>query len=244
MVAAERAHGDSLEVSADSPEALDEVFWRVFEGDAYLKNNSLMPHSVPSETIEKLRAYVGAVLTTSDVKRYLSKNNNNILRLTSLRGAFPNAVLLIPYRGPVDHAGSLLRQHAHFTEIHAGDRFAGQYMQWLAHHEFGSDHRPFGLGQVPSGTPDTAEYWVSLWSSVYDWLLETAPDDAIFVSYEALCSDPGVWEALAARLEVPAETTTDGGFRRSARAYTTDIPTDVLARAEAIHDRLNARSIG
>jgi len=37
----ERAHGDGLQVSFDSPEAIEEVFWRVFSGDRYIHEDKL-----------------------------------------------------------------------------------------------------------------------------------------------------------------------------------------------------------
>src|SRR3546814_6546092 len=36
-----RAHGDRLMVNADSPEALEEVFWRIFTGREYIRRDGL-----------------------------------------------------------------------------------------------------------------------------------------------------------------------------------------------------------
>ena len=41
----ERAHGDRILVNAESPEAFDEVFWRVFAAAEYLFADHLAPHS-------------------------------------------------------------------------------------------------------------------------------------------------------------------------------------------------------
>ena len=78
----ERAHGDRIQVSFDSPEAFEEVFWRTFCRDDYIKDDHLRPHSADGETIDRFVAFVAQVLASSGSRqaRYLSKNNNNILR--------------------------------------------------------------------------------------------------------------------------------------------------------------------
>lgn len=136
------------------------------------------------------------------VARYLSKNNNNILRLNGIRQAFPQALVLIPFRDPLSHARSLLRQHCNFVATQAEDPFVRSYMKWLAHHEFGLDHRPFRLcegsaSNVPSYGADTMDYWLEMWRTTYEWLERSAPEDAIFVCYEDLCSDTEVWSRIA-----------------------------------------------
>jgi hypothetical protein len=140
----ERAHGDKLLVNVDSPESLDEVFWRIFTGNEYIKNDRLIPYEPAAEIIRKFVHYVNAILSTPPAlcKRYLSKNNNNILRLGAIHRAFPNALLLIPFREPLQHAHSLLRQHRRFSELQSASAFTLSYMNWLCHHEFGLGHRP------------------------------------------------------------------------------------------------------
>ena len=61
----ERAHGDSLLVDFDSPEAFEEVFWRVFTGNRYIKKQRLVPYEVDDETISKFRTYVALILMSS-----------------------------------------------------------------------------------------------------------------------------------------------------------------------------------
>jgi len=136
-VPSERAHGDGILVDFDSPEALEEVFWRVFCRDDYIRSDQLIPMQADDEIVAKFRAYIRVILKGGETRRYLSKNNNNILRLSSIAAAFPAAAILIPFRDPVQHAGSLLRQHRHFLAVHEADPFSRRYMTWLAHHEIG-----------------------------------------------------------------------------------------------------------
>ena len=205
--ATERAHGDGVLVDFDSPEALDEVFWRVFLGDAYLRDpQALAPHAVPDEELEKFRAYVALVLKRTGKARYLSKNNNNILRLDGLLEAFPEAEILVPFRAPDTHAKSLLDQHRRFLAEDEADGFTRRYMGWLAHHEFGPGHRPFGFAEVDlSGqTPTEQGYWLALWRGVYAHLVDRylGHERVRFVCYEEMTSDPAAWTRLAELLEL------------------------------------------
>lgn len=200
----ERAHGDRILVDIDSPESLDEVFWRVFDGAGYIRQEHLTAHEPDQETIQKYVAYVAAILRANrkGQTRYLSKNNNNILRLQTIRRAFPNSVILIPFRDPLSHARSLMQQHKLFVAQQTTDPFIRSYMTWLSHHEFGLDHRPFqfdaAAGQNLSARHlDQFEYWLDLWCHTYAWLEKSAPADATFVCYEDLCRDADVWRRLA-----------------------------------------------
>lgn len=199
-----RAHGDGLDHGFDSPEALEEVFWRHHAEDTYLHADHLTPMSADDETIDALRSYVALILKATNTTRYLSKNNNSILRLGSLAQAFPHATILVPFRDPLQHANSLLNQHQRFLEIHRDDAFALQYMTWLGHHEFGAGHRPFRFSEEPlPADPLSLDYWLILWCQTYGYLLEHLPATARFVGYEALCTDTErVWNALAELLEL------------------------------------------
>jgi hypothetical protein len=248
LKAAERAHGDGVRVDADSPESLEEVFWRVFDGRRYITQDQLHAHAPDTSLRESYQRYVGAILASGAAgqTRYLSKNNNNILRLDTISRAFPNALILVPFRRPIDHARSLLRQHLHFREVHAGDRFARHYMTWLVHHEFGADHRPFRLGMdgkapLPEDTT-CLDYWLELWLRTYRWLLETAPETVVFVGYEDLCSDPAVWQRLAALAGIDGGVSPDGGFRASKPRPAGALDGERLAEAEELYGALNSRA--
>lgn len=248
LESAERAHGDGVRVDADSPESLEEVFWRVFDGRSYIAADHLCAHAPGAQLRETYQRYVGAILASGAAgeTRYLSKNNNNILRLGAIRRAFPNALILVPFRHPLAHAASLLRQHLHFSEVHAGDRFARDYMTWLVHHEFGGDHRPFRLGSdgdtpLPADTM-SLDYWLELWLRTYRWLLETAPETVVFVGYEQLCADPAVWRQLAALAGIDGAASEDGGFRASTARPAGSPEPRRLAEAERLYGALEARA--
>jgi len=194
----ERAHRDGIGVNYDSPEAFEEVFWKVFSSDNYLYEDHLSPYSANAEMIHRFQQFVSQVISSADQphqQRYLSKNNNNILRLCSIRQAFPDALIIVPFRDPIQHAISLCHQHTQFSAIHEADPFSYNYMKWLGHHEFGAIHRPFQFGdrwavKAKDHRPGNINYWLALWINTYRYLLETAPQDTALVSFEELCREP------------------------------------------------------
>ncbi len=196
--AKERAHGDGILTSFDSPEALDEVFWRTFSAKDYIFDNYLQPHRVDDELIEKFRQYVQRITASSNncnQQRYLSKNNNNILRLRAIRAAFPKSLIIIPFRDPLQQAISLLNQHKKFCDRHSIDKFSYDYMRWLGHHEFGLTHKPFlfrkeNHDSLTDYETDSINYWLNIWINTYSYLLKNASSDCIFLCFEDLCEFP------------------------------------------------------
>ena len=201
----ERAHGDGVFVCTNSPESFEEVFWRIFDAASYLRKDKLSAHNPDGEIIDRYQKFVAGFLHGDTPKRYLCKNNNNIIRLPVIKRAFPSAEILIPFRNPFDQARSLFQQHRLFKDLQRADPFTLKYMTLLGHHEFGLDHRPFAVSQPSQFEQDTLTYWVDQWVKVYGWLLETAPKDAVWVCYENLCDDPGYWLEIADQLNIPDE---------------------------------------
>ena len=226
----ERAHGDGIRISADSPEAFEEVIWRAFwpgkyrpegidlwteddanpEADAFLRNHF--------RKIVALRC--GERAATG---RYLSKNNANVARIDYLAAAMPDATILVPLRRPLDHAASLLLQHRNFLALHGRDRFAARYMADIGHYEFGELHRPIlfpGFAETRRGlSPDGIDYWLAYWIAAFRYL-QSRSDRLSFVSYDDLCAggEQGVLR-LCRRLGVDPEGR-QGELAREFRAPT------------------------
>jgi len=242
--ATQRAHGDGVMVDFDSPEAFDEVFWRIFCGADYIRADRLLPMHADAATIEKFRRYVALIQRRHDRGRYLSKNNNNVLRLASIVEAFPAARILVPFREPLQQSYSLLNQHRRFLARDRNDKFAVRYMRWLVHHEFGADHRPFewGLSVAQGRSPDTLDYWLAQWVGVYEQVLravEQHRENARLVSYELLCSQPELhWRRIADFVELSAAT--PGGFRMSHSEAMGSVDADLQRRAQCVHQELLA----
>ena len=244
----ERAHGDGIFIDHDSPEALEEVFWRTFTGHEYIRSDKLIPVTPDDEVIARFRAYVASILSQAVDGRevcYLSKNNNNILRLPSLRKAFPGALIIVPYRDPLQQAMSLLCQHQRFLRDEKMDTFTSRYMRWLGHHEFGADHRPFCFGKGQARYHDSSDlnYWIELWLNTYAWLDAQAPDTALFLSYETFCRDTArVWERLSAKACSPIDIPLADAVIFQERREEAPVDRGLLAEADKVYASLAARA--
>lgn len=239
MAPEERAHKDGIYVDANSPEALDEIYWRVTVGESYIRPPFLLAHTPDAAALEGYKQLVNSFLHLSGRNRYLSKGNNNILRLPALKQHFPNAVFVTPFRDPASQASSLHRQHLHFQ---SSDAFTRKYMSWLAHHEFGADHLRFHFSRNKPcyDAPESVNYWLELWLEVYRHLWETRNDggtSTIFVCYETLCDAPHYWTQLAEKLEVASGM--DNEYRlSSARSDERDMDQNLLREAREVYKNL------
>lgn len=237
----ERAHGDGITVDLHSPEALDEVYWRVTAGKDYIRPDGLWPHDPDADALAGYADLMRLVRLRRGKPRYLSKNNNMVLRLPALARALPQAVFLVVLRDPLAHAASLLAQHRRFLDA---DRFTRDYMTWLGHHEFGATHRPFRFDPAPpAGSPTEIDYWLGLWLSVHRALepVAAAHENVVIVPHERLARDPRLWPALARRIGVIPGPLAEIRSRA-------DAPPPVANRAlseaaAALHDRLQTCGI-
>ena len=237
-----RAHGDGIQVSFDSSEALEEVFWRVICGGDYIRPDHLCPHDVSSNVVDDLLGYQSLVCLRYKKTRYLAKNNNHLLRLKSLAAATPQTTYVILFRDPIAHAYSLLSQHLRFAD--AGP-FTHQYMTWLVHHEFGSTHRPFRFNHSPlqgtlQGNPTEIDYWLDRWSEAYTHLLgalDSGLPNLLPVSFEQLCNEPAYWARLCKALDLPE---TQPPFRHTLPQIKVTADPQRESRAISIYERLQA----
>ena len=194
--AAQRLHGDNIFIDLDSPEQLEEVFWKLKDEKLYIGKNELKSYLVKKDEIEDYKKFINLVLIKYNKKNYLTKNNNNILRLNSLREAFPYSLILITFRDPIDQSLSLLRQHILFSQIQKKNTFTKSYMKFLAHHEFGLIQKPFVFNEKNSKkylNKNDINYWLEEWIYVYKNLLEMEfinSNYSFFMCYEELIKNP------------------------------------------------------
>ena len=123
----ERLHRDGINFDNNSPEALDEVFFD--NNEEFVRN--------------ELENYIKLILTCNKKSKYLSKNNLNYKRIDLIQSILPHSIFLIPIRKPLHQANSLLSQHLHFNRLHQENDFIRRYMNYLGHHEFGLNHKPW-----------------------------------------------------------------------------------------------------
>jgi len=250
----ERAHGDGMQVSYDSPEAFEEVIWRAFwpekfEGDTIeLWSDHDVNDGFQAFFLEHMQRII-ALRSEDDGRRvrYASKNNANIARLGLLRCMFPDSVIVVPFRDPVDQAESIRRQHLRFLEIQRRDVFSKNYMRDIGHFEFGKLHQPFNFGSLAEllgGAESTVlDYWIGYWLAAYSHIVRYR-GSVVFVSYERLC-EAGVpaLRSLEERLDLVHDSLVEAAvdFLRPPNRYECDIDaldTSKLKQANRLHDEL------
>jgi len=194
----ERAHGDSILVNEESPEAIDEVFWKMILENSFICKNKMNFHKLNEKVIHEYVNFISLHLKANQNNQtiYCTKNNNNILRLSSLENYFPNDTFIITFRDPIQHVLSLRKQHLKFVEKQKKDSFILSYFNSLGHHEFGLGLKPFYLGddlifsRISNGDSKTADYWLYVWLNYYKYFLNIQTGNEILISIENLCVNP------------------------------------------------------
>lgn len=211
----ERAHADGLKISSDSPEAFEEMVWKYFWRDHY-RSDRIELWTMDQQNDEFDRFFLNHMTKIIAIRqrdagqdlRYVSKNNVNIARLGALPGPLRHGTFIIPFRDPVQHAASMLRQHRRFSRLQAESGFARRYMEAIGHHDFGMGLRPIDFGNwlEHAGSPDEIEFWVRYWIAAYRHVLECAGPGAHLVCNEQLTSNPeGTLRRLADVVDVPPD---------------------------------------
>ena len=202
---AERAHGDRIRVSFESPEAFEEVFWMHFYPNLHQQRASeaLGAEDFNPEFSRMLQAHISKLLAVRGASRYLAKANYHVNRIALLARMFPDARFVVPVREPVSHVASLVRQNRIFSKAGQDNLSVRRHLQRVGHFEFGLDKRATVLGDGASARASVADWAVGAdavgyarqWASVYEQLLDTldARDDlrksVMLVRYELLCSN-------------------------------------------------------
>jgi hypothetical protein len=202
----ERAHGDRVLVTSESPDALEEMVWMAFFPHCHDPSvSNVLDAELSHPAFESFyQAHLRKLLLAEQAKRYAAKANYHVARLRYLLRLFPDARILLPIREPKGHIASLMRQHERFTAEERKHPRALAYMQRSGHFEFGLDRRPINLGdneRVRSVERAWAEGeevrgWARYWALVYDYLHALLAADervrsaALVVRFEDLCNAP------------------------------------------------------
>ena len=102
-------------------------------------------------------------------------------------------------RSPKCHAQSLLKIHKLFTKRQSNNSYELEFMDLLAHHEFGMNHKPFVLldsenyGNFPQ---NDINYWLIQWVNYYKFVLEsiTLGNNKQIVCYESMVENQTLFE--------------------------------------------------
>jgi hypothetical protein len=257
----ERAHGDGLEISFDSPEAFEEVIWLSSWREKYEEEHIALwtCDDRSAEFEEHLKSHMRKIIAwRADAQTqgwiYASKNNANIARIPLLRLIFPRCRILIPFRHPLNHAQSLLRQHIRFVGIHAKVPFTATYMASIGHFEFGKRLKAIAFpscSDVAFEDPCDPNYWLQYWVRAYSYLLEQSSSNSRFIDFERFCERPeqGLEELNTTLPDLPMKEALRDHVARvhPATRYHSEggmFDHALVRQAQAIHERLRAAAQG
>ncbi len=202
----ERPHADGIEITPESPEAMEETLWmRFFPASHDPAASNVLDRDTKNDTFaEFYRRHIRKLLLVRGGQRYVAKGNYNIARLEYLQELFPDARFVVPIRHPVSHIASLMRQHQLFAEGQRAHPASRDYLRSVGHFEFGLDRLPINMGGTPGiaevvshwQSGDEAAGWAAYWSHVYGAVLDQIERDSrlrdavLIVRYEDLNSRP------------------------------------------------------
>jgi len=221
----ERAHGDNIKISTNSPEAFEEVFWETFS-DNY-------------ESHKLYKEYISLILKKNKKIRYLSKNNQNLKRLIDISKIYPDAKILIPFRNPLQHANSILHQHEHFLNEEENYPFAIEYMRLIGHSEFGPDYKAFSKSGIEFKNDMSINHWLEQWIIVYEKVLRLPLESGNFypICYELLSNDSNFWSHIKKLLKIKHSYSIDD-FNESKKEIVKTFDMNLLDKAMNLYEQL------
>ena len=226
----ERAHGDGIKYSVQSPEAFEEVFWKTFDEN-------------DEDSFYNFKKYINNIIFKYKKNRYLSKNNQNIKRVELISEFFPQAKILIPFREPIQHSYSLFTQHKKFIKYAKHDRFISKYMKWIGHTEFGPNYLPINNNNLIFKNPLILNHWLEQWNKTYSNCLNKLrmKKNVHFISYERLCNSKDYWLDIQNILEI--KNNYDFEFIESIKEIKAKIDHDLLNKSKLIYSDLNNQTL-
>lgn len=221
--AVERPHKDRILITKSSHDAFEEPLWQGFFPDIHDdRRDQRLGANTSNPRFEKFfHEHIRKILHLRGAGRYVSKGNYNIGRIEYLGRLFPDARFIVPVRAPLDHVGSLVRQHELFCSYAADDPRIPLYLAATGHFEFGPQRRGINLSgpklaRLPDREDDALCY-ARQWAEVYGHVVRIRARDSQLgaridvVRYEDLCADPAA--GLAAIVDACRLVDPDGAIR-------------------------------
>ena len=226
----ERAHGDGIRVSTNSPEAFEEVFWKTFIDNSIIDD-------------ELFIKFISLILKKNNKTRYLSKNNQNIRRLDLISEIFPRSKILIPFRDPLQQSLSLFSQHVKFIKEQSEDSFVQNYMNWIGHSEFGLDYKMIYSSNLRFPHDKELNHWLEQWYLTYRHVLELSSkrSELFIIGYESLCTNPKVWINIKNLLNINPKT--NFIFKESKKNTELVIDNELLDKCNNLYESLLSKSV-
>ena len=182
-----RIHNDGIFVADEMPEAFDEVFWRVFQNRKYINKNNISIHSIDKYEMSEYQKYVNIITYRENKNLYITKNNNNILRLNNFKN-LKHTFLIVTFRDPFFQSYSLIKTHKILCKKQKKNTFILKYMNYLVHHEFGLNLKTLKFKKKFSTEYKNTNinFWLSYWIYVYENILKNykQSNNIQFLAYE------------------------------------------------------------
>ena len=198
----ERAHGDGIKINLNSPEAFEEIIWKLSYPEKFLSHHITLFETKDLNNhkelffinhIKKMILLKGSKINNNNLNniRYCSKNNGNIARIPLLLKLFPDSKIVVPIRRPECHAKSLLNQHINFSNLQNKDNFIRQYMEDICHFDFGLIHKTINFPNFIKEAYDinTSNYWLNYWIYAFKYIMQFKKN-CIFIPQDDLRGSP------------------------------------------------------
>ena len=241
----ERSHKDGIMIGLNSNEALEEYFFKVKANDSFIKDTHLREYELQEEDYIDYLDYQ-SIIKLDNNKIYLAKNNNFILRYKSMREYNDAFLMVILYRDPLTHAASLMEKHQYYSKLQQQDSFVLDYMNWLGHHEFGLNQKPFlfeDSEDVIASDKNSIDFWLKSWINYYNYVLTIQHRNTLLVSYDAYCNNPQkVINSIVERTGIQTNVPFYKPFENK-RKYDSDVSGDLLHEAQEIYRELTLREM-
>jgi hypothetical protein len=152
--------------------------------------------------------------------------------------------MVVLYRHPLTHAASLKEKHSDYIKLQSEDSFILEYMNWLGHHEFGMNQKPFLFqGNKPARPQDknNLDFWLTSWINYYKYALTFTHPNTIFVNYDDYCQHPEkILENITRKMNIAAKLPHRKSFHNP-RKVNDIYSADILEEAMVIFSQLKEK---
>ncbi len=200
----ERLHQDRIVVDKESPEAVEEWFWKDWFSSIFREEKSnIFDNKDTNKSFERFyRYHIRKLIISQNASRYVVKNNYNIARTEYLQKLFPDAKFIFLVRNPINHIASLIKQDYLFLEMQRKNPRLLDWTKIIGHREFGSAKVSINLNDYET-TKKIREMWdkketyitgwAIYWNSIYSYLHKKLDSNkqlaqsSIIIKYEDMC---------------------------------------------------------
>ncbi len=218
----QRIHDDGIEININSPEALDNLFFLTYKKEFYLN----------------IIDYINLVLLKTSKNRYLSKNNNIYNEFDKLFELFPNMILVVPFRNPIQQSYSLLKQHSNIKSKQKKNKFILEYMSSIGHYEFGLAYK-FKNQPDKFNDPENINHWLEQWYLYYNSIIKKFKNkkNVYFLNYELICENEKYFKRFCKNLDIDINNNKNNFINKNLHKVT-NIDNVIHSNSIEIYDKL------